>query len=97
MAPAARLPLRVSPRASRSEVVGRYADGWKLRVAAPPEGGRATEEALSLLARAAGVPRADVALVSGGASRTKVVEIAGLDRAEIERRLVRTAASEPRR
>jgi uncharacterized protein (TIGR00251 family) len=89
--PAARVRLRVSPRASRSEVIGRHGDAWKVRVAAAPEAGRATDEALSLVAQAAAVPRADVSLVAGGASRDKVIEIAGIEAVEVERRLARAA------
>jgi uncharacterized protein YggU (UPF0235/DUF167 family) len=39
--------------------------------------GRATEAALTALARAMGLRRRDVRLVTGAASRTKVVEIGG--------------------
>jgi uncharacterized protein YggU (UPF0235/DUF167 family) len=79
--------LRVSPRARRSEVVGRHGDAWKVRVAAPPEGGRANDEALALVADAAAVPRTRVTLVARAASRDKVVEIAGVESGELDRRL----------
>ena len=86
-APATRVRVRVSPRAARSEVVGRHGDGWKLRVAAPPEAGRANEETLALLAGAADVPRARLSLVAGATSRDKLVEIEGVPAHELERRL----------
>jgi uncharacterized protein len=90
--PATRLRLRVSPRAARGEVVGPYGTGWKVRVSSPPEGGKATEEALALVAAALAVPRARVSLAGGASSRDKVVEIAGLDHASVERRLRKRAA-----
>ena len=84
--------MRVSPRARRSEVVGRHGDGWKVRVAAPPESGRANDEALALVADALALPRARVTLVAGVASRDKVVEIAGLEAGELDRRLTARSA-----
>lgn len=83
----ARVRITVSPGAARSEIVGRHGDGWKARVAAPPERGRANEELLELLARALGVPRHWLALASGHGTRRKVVEVEGLDAAEAARRL----------
>ena len=85
-----RLRLRVSPGARRTELAGRYADGWKVRVAAAPERGRANEAVVGLLARRLGIDRADVLLVSGHATRDKVVELRGVGRLEAERRLERT-------
>jgi uncharacterized protein YggU (UPF0235/DUF167 family) len=82
-----RVRLRVSPRAAGSELVGRHGAAWKLRVAAPPEGGRANDAATALVADALAVPRSDVKLVAGASSRDKVVEIAGLGAAEVDRRL----------
>jgi uncharacterized protein (TIGR00251 family) len=85
-----RLRLRVSPGAARSEIVGRHGEGWKVRVAAAPERGRANEAVIRLLTDALRVEPGRLALVSGGASRDKVVEVRGLDAAEAERRLERS-------
>jgi uncharacterized protein len=82
-----RVRLRVSPGAARAGVVGRHGEAWKVRVAAAPERGKANEAVLALLARTLAVPRSSVTLVSGEASRDKIVELAGLAPDEIERRL----------
>jgi uncharacterized protein (TIGR00251 family) len=82
-----RLRLRVSPGARRSEIVGRHGDGWKVRVAAPPEGGRANEAVLDVLAERLNMSRRALSIVSGHTARDKVVELEGIDRAESERRL----------
>ena len=87
--PTTRLRLRVSPGARRTELAGRYADGWKVRVTAAPERGRANEAVIGLLARRLGIDKTDVSLVSGHAARDKVVELRGLGRLEAERRLER--------
>jgi uncharacterized protein len=86
-----RVRLRVAPGSARSGVVGRYADGWKVRVAAPPEGGRANDAVVRLLAETLDVPRDHVTLVSGHGARDKVVGLTGLGVAEIERRLTSAA------
>jgi uncharacterized protein len=82
-----RLRLRVSPGASRAGVVGRYGQGWKVRVAAPPEGGRANDAVVRLLAETLSVPRDAVKLVSGQGARDKIVELTGIDEAQTVRRL----------
>jgi uncharacterized protein len=84
-----RLRLRVVPGAAKPGFAGRYGDAWKLRVAAPPERGRANEETLELLADTLGLSPTSLRLVSGHGSRDKTVEVSGLTAAEAERRLVR--------
>src|SRR5436309_14371559 len=79
--------MRVSPGASRAGVVGRYGQGWKVRVAAPPEGGRANDAVVRLLAETLSVPRDAVKLVSGQGARDKIVELTGIDGSQAERRL----------
>jgi uncharacterized protein (TIGR00251 family) len=79
--------LRVSPGARRSELVGPYGDAWKIRVAAPAEGGRANEAVVHLLAETLEIPRRDVTIVSGLTARDKVVALAGLGEDEAARRL----------
>jgi uncharacterized protein (TIGR00251 family) len=82
-----RLRLRVAPGAARASVVGRYGDAWKVRVAAPPEGGRANDAVVRLLADTLALPRDAVTLVSGHGARDKTVELAGVGPEQIERRL----------
>ena len=94
-APSTRLRVRVAPGAGSPAVVGRHGEAWKLRVAAPPERGRANHAVVVLLAETLGVRREAVRLVGGGAARDKVVELDGLTASEAERRLA--AAGRERR
>ena len=88
-----RISVTVSPGARRSEFLGRHGEGWRARLAAPPERGRANEALCTLLGEALGVPRASVRVVGGRAGRAKLVDIEGLETAEVERRLTRGVAS----
>lgn len=93
-APTTRVRLRVAPGARRAAVVGPHGDGWKVRVAAAPEGGQANEAVLDLLAAELDVPRRDIRLVSGSTARDKIVELAGIAPDEIGRRLARAGGKE---
>jgi uncharacterized protein (TIGR00251 family) len=83
----ARISVTVSPGASRSELVGRHGDGWRVRIAAPPDRGRANDALCKLLGEVLGVPRRSVRVVAGHTARAKMVEIDDLEPAEIDRRL----------
>ena len=87
MGEVATLKVRVSPRARKPGIAGRHGDAWKVRVAEPPEDGRANEAVLQLLAETLDVPRAWLALVSGHASREKVVSLDGVDPTRLDRLL----------
>ena len=82
-----RLKLRVSPLSRRPGIAGRHGDAWKVRVAEPPEDGRANEAVLDLLARTLDLPRSRFALVSGHSSREKIVVLEGVEQAQTERLL----------
>jgi hypothetical protein len=58
-------------------------------VTAAPEGGKANDAVLRLLAECLDLPGKSLTLVSGPSSRDKIVELHGIDRAEAERRLAR--------
>jgi len=96
VAQTARLRLRVAPGSSRTRVVGRHGDGWKVAVTAAPERGRANEAVVELLAGTLGLPRRDVSVVSGHSGREKIVELGGLAPEEIDRRLASAAAPDGR-
>ena len=87
------LRVRVQPGAGRSEVIGRFGHGpgvaaLKLKVAAPPEGGRANAAVSELLATTLGVPKDAVRLIAGETSRTKRVRIGPLELDTARRLLV---------
>ncbi len=82
-----RLTIKVVPRASRSGLAGWLGDALKIRVAAPPEGGKANAAVLRVLSDALGVARTSVRIVSGETAALKIVEIAGIDAASCRRRL----------
>jgi uncharacterized protein len=89
--PTTRLRIRVSPGARRTELVGRQGEAWKVRVAAPPERGRANDAVLKLLAERLRIAPAELTLVSGVSARDKVVELRGLGAEEADRRLEGTS------
>ena len=82
-----RLLLSVTPGASRDKLVGRHGEGWKARVTAAPERGRANDAVIALLAGVLRIDRGSIRVVAGHAARRKVVEIDGLDEEEAGRRL----------
>jgi len=83
----ARFTVKVHPRAKRSAIVGRLGEAWKLDLAAPPVEGKANEECVRFLAELAGVARSRVRIISGASSRTKVVEIAGVEQEALTSRM----------
>lgn len=70
------LVLHVQPGAKRTEVAGTFADALKVRLAAPPVDGQANAELTRWLAEVFGVPKRNVTLLRGAASRDKTVRIA---------------------
>jgi uncharacterized protein (TIGR00251 family) len=74
--------LRVTPRGGRDSIDGweTLADGRtvvKMRVRAVAEAGEANRAVTELLAKALGVPKAKVRLVSGATSRLKQIAVDG--------------------
>jgi hypothetical protein len=77
-----RFAVRLTPKGGRDGL-----DGWaegpdgkrylKARVAAAPEDGKANEALLRLLAKTLGIAKSKVRIVSGAASRVKMIEIEG--------------------
>lgn len=83
-----RIRLHVQPRASRTEATGLHGGALKVRLAAPPVDGAANEALVRWIADRLDVPRSAVSITGGGSSRTKTVEVAGIDEAEARRRLL---------
>jgi uncharacterized protein (TIGR00251 family) len=85
--PVLHVRLKVVPGASRDVVDGVLGDRIKVRVAAPPESGRANKAVAALLARALGVAPSAVRVIRGLGDPRKTVEVHGVDADEVRRRL----------
>jgi len=83
---AVRVDVLVVPNASRSHIVGLHGDRVKVRIASPPEKGKANKELVALLVDATGAAHATV--VSGGASRRKTVDLFGVSTPAVLARLI---------
>ena len=80
-----RFTVRLQPRASRNEIVGLQGAALKVRVTAPPVDGMANESLIDLISTALKTSRRNVCIVSGSASRTKVVEVTGISLESVQR------------
>ncbi len=87
MSGSARIAVRVQPGARRTGFVGWYGELPRLAVTAPPVDGAANAEVVAAVAAALGVKARDVHLVGGRTSRTKVLQVDGLDSAGLADRL----------
>jgi uncharacterized protein len=82
-----RITVRVRPGSARTGVGGQHDGALVVRVHQRAVDGQATAAALTALAAAFGVRSHAVTLVSGAASRTKIVDVAGADPAVLQRLL----------
>ncbi|MEA2026686.1 MAG: DUF167 domain-containing protein [Chloroflexota bacterium] len=79
--------LRVTPRSSRDAVEGVDDEGaLRVRVTAAPADGAANKAVIKLVAKALGVPKSALTLVSGASSRHKRLRLDGFDAALVRAR-----------
>ena len=79
------LDIRVHPRASRNAIeVG--GERVTVRVTAAPEGGKANDAVVALLAKRLGVGKRSIQIVRGHKSRDKLIRIEGISAADAMKR-----------
>ena len=71
--------LKIVPGGSRNQVLGSYGDRLRVKVAAPPEGGKANRAVIALLAGRLGVPARALRIVRGTTNPQKTVHAEGMD------------------
>lgn len=79
--------VKVQPKASRNQILGFRGDALQVRVATPPERGKANEALVELLAAALGIARSKVRILKGHTSRDKLIAIDGLSPEDLHPRL----------
>jgi uncharacterized protein (TIGR00251 family) len=82
------IDVRVTPRASKDEVVGWDASGrLRVKVTPPPDRGAANRAVLALLAEVLGVAKGRLRVSRGVSSREKTLRARGVEIEEVRRRL----------
>jgi uncharacterized protein (TIGR00251 family) len=83
------LAIRVTPRASRNEIVELLEDGTiKVRIAAPPSDQEANETLISFLAEVLGVAKSRLDIVAGASGRDKLISIIDMDAETAHQRIL---------
>lgn len=83
--------VKVVPRSKRDEIAGMENDAVKIRLNAPPVEGRANEALIRFLAARLDVGRAQIEIVHGATSRTKLIRVRGITGARVQERLTKKA------
>lgn len=83
------LAIRVTPRASRNEIVELLNDGTiKVRLASPPTDQEENETLLAFLSEILGVPRSRLDIVAGASGRDKLVSVVDMDAETAHQRIL---------
>jgi uncharacterized protein (TIGR00251 family) len=82
-----RLAVKATPNAGRNEITGFKEGVLQVKIAAPPDKGKANKELIDFLAERLGVKKSAVLIVKGQASRHKTVIVEGMSGEEILKRL----------
>jgi len=86
----AALAVRLTPRASKNEIVEILSDGTvKVHVTAPPVEGQANEALLKFLGQVLGVPRSRLDVVAGATGRDKLISVIDMDAADVHKKIVK--------
>ena len=80
------LEVRVQPRAKRNRIEFE-GKALRVRVTAAPEGGKANDAVIGMLAKRLRVAKGAVAIVRGHRGRNKVLQVEGLIESEVFARL----------
>ena len=85
----AALAIRVTPRASKNEIVDILSDGTvKIRLTAPPIEGQANDALVKFLSKVLDVPISSLEIVAGDTGRDKLVSIKDLDAEVVHQKIL---------
>ena len=82
------IAVRVTPRASKNEVIGFFGDAVKIKLTAPPVEGKANRALVEFLSDRLDIPVRRIELLAGETGRNKRVSVGGLSADEVCRRLM---------
>ncbi len=85
----AALAVRVTPRASRNEIVEVLSDGTvKVHITAPPVEGKANEALVEFLAEVLDVSPSRIEVVAGAGGRDKLISVLDMDAETLHKKII---------
>lgn len=81
------IKVKVLPKSSRNQIIGREGDLFKVKLTSPPVEGKANKALIELLAKRLGIAKKRIEIISGKRSRLKSILIHGLTLEEITQSL----------
>jgi uncharacterized protein len=86
-----KINVKVQPNAHKDEITG-FSNGiWRVKIAAPPDKGKANKELILFFSDLLGVKKDDLSLLKGLTSHNKIIGILGMTAEAVVTRL-KTAA-----
>ncbi len=85
--------IKAVPGASRNEITGVIGDHLKVRISAPPEGGKANRAICKIVAQALGVKAQYVTIEKGQTKLEKLLCVSGVDAQIVRSRLAKPQAA----
>jgi uncharacterized protein len=86
-----KINVKVQPNAHKDEIAG-FSNGiWRVKIAAPPDKGKANKELILFFSDLLGVKKDDLSLLKGLTSHNKIIGILGMTAEAVVTRL-KTAA-----
>jgi uncharacterized protein (TIGR00251 family) len=82
-----RLAVKVTPNAGRNTITGVKDGVLQVKVAAPPDKGKANKELIDFLSERLGVRKSAIAIITGHTGRNKIISIEWMDQQEALKRL----------
>jgi uncharacterized protein (TIGR00251 family) len=80
--------IKVTPNASQNEIAGLRGGVLQVKIAAPPERGKANRELTTYLSRMLGVRKSAIEIIRGENSRYKAIAIEGMSQEDIIKKIV---------
>ena len=85
-----KISIKVQPNSNRNEVVGVVNGVWKIKIAAPPDKGKANKELVDFLSEWLDIKKDRINILRGQTSHNKIVEIEGLSAESLSARMLKT-------
>jgi uncharacterized protein len=78
-----KISIKAVPGSRKNEIVGFDNDVWRIKIAAPPDKGKANKELIGFLAEILHSRKEDILIFKGLTSHNKIISIFGLNQQEV--------------